>query len=414
MTAGLDPSVARGRGRGDGAAMTGLGGTGQGGRETVSHPPVAQLDALTALRFLAAAYVVLFHYDRFFFPDAPRRDWILLGFSGVTFFFVLSGFILAHTYRAVDLADPAARARFYRARAARIAPLYLVSLLLGLPWFLAWVMKSTPPLQPLLAMGGVLAPLGLHAWLPGAACSLNCPSWSISVEVLFYVLFPVLLPLVLRRPGAYAVAALALWCVFAAFASLLWSRLAPGVSLIEPEPGGTLAILLAQAIKYDPLLHLPAFLAGLALYALFRDRRLPVPALLAASGAAFLLLLAAFPFVPQPAMHTGLTVLVWAPLILAGAAIRRGPLVSAPLVYLGRISFAVYLVHTPAYAVVGTLDRALLHGRLAANPALSAGLAVALTLAAAVLLHHLVEEPARRRILRGARPRPALAAAAAE
>lgn len=378
-----------------------------------AHQPTTPLPALTSLRFLAAFYVLVFHYDRFFFPDGPRNTAILLGHTGVTFFFVLSGFILAYTYHAVDLRDRTLRRRYLLARFARIYPAFLLSLAISLPWFAAWVLKSAPPLKWLMASGAVLAPLGLHAWVPGAACSLNCASWSISVEAFFYLLFPLLLPLVLRRPTEYALAALGLWAVFAAFGTLLWNRYAPGVSLIEPEPGGTTAILLAQGIKYDPLLRLPEFIAGLVLFAWWRQMR-PVASadeialprsrakpFLAAAALAAIVLVLIDPYVPGPLMHNGLSAIAWAPLILAGAELRGGVLASAPLVFLGRISFALYLLHLPAYAAINSLDRAL-HGAITGvSPWLGVGLATTLSLALAALVHLFVEEPARLALLNG-------------
>ncbi|MCJ2035714.1 acyltransferase family protein [Methylobacterium sp. J-068] len=364
-----------------------------------AHPPVAPLRALTALRFVAAAYVLVFHYAGFFFPGAAPPAVIGLGYSGVTFFFLLSGFILAYNYHAVDLSDRAALARFGRARVARIYPVYLVCLALSLPWFAAWVMKSAPPLQGLMAASGILAPLGLHAWVPGAACALDCPSWSVSAELFFYALFPLLLPLALRAPGRVALLTLGAWGAMSAAAILAWARYAPGLSLISPEAGAG-PVLLAQAIKYNPLLRLPEFVAGLLLYAAWTRMRMATPALLGLSTLSALALIAAAPRLPEALLHNGLTALAWAPLILAGAQIRSGPLVSPWFVFLGRISFALYLVHSPVYALVNSLDRAALGGRLAALPWLGAGLAAALALALSLALHLGVEEPARRRILR--------------
>lgn len=369
------------------------------------HPGMPHLHALTSLRFVAAAYVLAFHYDRFYFPDSAPIDAVALGYSGVTFFFVLSGFILAYNYHRVDF-GAANRARFFRARFARVCPVYLLSLLVALPWLVAWVMKSPSPLRELRGASAVLAPLGLHAWVPGAACALDCPSWSISAELFFYLLLPALLPAVLRRPGRAAGAAVAGWAAFGLLATLAWQRYGEGASLIVPEAGGTVAVLLAQAIKYNPLLRLPEFVFGLVLFVVWQRHRPPVAVLVMAAAAAAAVLVASLHHVPEPFLHNGLTALAWAPAILAGALIRSGPLVAPWFVFLGRISFALYLLHTPVYALLNTLDRAALGGAMAARPWLAACVATALTLAASAAVHLWVEEPARRRILdRAARPR---------
>lgn len=175
--------------------------------------------------------------------------------------------------------------------------------------------------------------------------------------------------------------------------------MAPGVSLIAPEAGGVTAQLWAQAIKYNPLLRLPEFVAGILLFAVWSRMRLPVPGLLAIALLAALGLVLGAPHLPEVALHNGLTALAWAPLILAGAALRSGPLVAPWAIFLGRISFALYLLHTPVHALLSTLDRTVLGNRLAAAPWLAAGSATLLALAAAAALHLRVEEPARRRIL---------------
>jgi len=372
------------------------------------HPAVEPLPALTSLRFLAAAYVLAFHFGGYELSRAAMPGAVFLGYSGVTFFFLLSGFILAYNYQRVDLSERPALVRFLRARVARVYPVYLLALAVGLPWFVAWTLKEAPPLQTLMASSVVLAPLGLHAWVPGAACALDCPSWSVSTELFFYAVFPLLLPLVLRRPGATALATLAAWATAVTLSILAWNRYAPGLSLIAPTTDA--AMLLSQAIKYNPLLRLPEFVAGLLLFALWRRVRPPVWGLLTGAGVAAAALVASVGTIPEVLTHNGLTALVWAPVILAGAAIRSGPLTAGWFVFLGRISFALYLLHVPAYALVSSLDRALLAGRLAGIPWLVVTLAALLSLAAAAAVHLWVEEPARRRILR---PHPRRQAATA-
>ncbi|MGC5780478.1 acyltransferase family protein [Methylobacterium sp. NFXW15] len=369
-----------------------------------AHPKVEALPALTSLRFFAAAYVVAFHYTPYYFPQVGETSFVSLGYSGVTFFFLLSGFILAYNYRDADLSQPSARSLFYRARFARVYPVFLLALMIHVPWFLAWVTKQPMPLKALMASGAILAPLGIHAWVPGAACSLDCPSWSVSVELFFYALFPILLPLVLRNPKQIALVTFAFWAAVVALATLVWQASSGGVSLISPEEGGIRPVLIAEFVKYFPLLHLPEFLAGLLLFVAWRSAPLSTPLLIVAAIGFGALIVTFARFVPEPVMHNGLTMLAWAPLILACAAFRRGPLCSAPLIFLGKISFALYLLHIPVFAFLNTADKVVLHGTLAAHPWIGIAVNSAASLVAATLVHLLVEEPMRRRIMRGARP----------
>ncbi len=370
------------------------------------HPAVEPLPALTSLRFFAAAYVVVFHSMPTYFPAAAGTSVVALGYSGVTFFFLLSGFILAYTYRDVDFRAARTRRMFYGVRLARIYPVFLLALAAHVPWFLSLAAIQPKPLQGLLLSGIVLAPLGLHAWIPGAACSLDCPSWSISVELFFYALFPALLPLVLRDPRRIAVATLALWVAIVALSTLVWQAYGGGVSLIAPEPGGVWPVLLAEFIKYFPPMHLPVFIAGLLLFVAWRSQSLPKAGLLALSCAFAVLIVATAGLVPDTVIHNGLTVLVWAPLILACTAMRRGPLCSRPLVFFGRISFALYLLHVPVMSLFDTLNRTLLDGWLGEHPYAGLTVNVLACLILSALVHATVEEPMRRWLLRGAGERP--------
>src|ERR1700676_4406589 len=94
---------------------------------TVRPPP---LYPLTAVRFLAAFCVVVFHFGGDLLPHLPVAARLIFerGYISVSFFFVLSGFILAYTYLAGTRPFPAGR--FFRARFARIYPVFLLAFLL--------------------------------------------------------------------------------------------------------------------------------------------------------------------------------------------------------------------------------------------------------------------------------------------
>ena len=93
-----------------------------------------RLDSLTTLRFFAAVHVVLFHMRVTKILDGGPwwyQNFASIGYVGVNFFFVLSGFILVYTYDGFPL-----RARqFWQARFARIYPAYVVSLMAAAPFF---------------------------------------------------------------------------------------------------------------------------------------------------------------------------------------------------------------------------------------------------------------------------------------
>ena len=232
------------------------------GDEATAHPAVQHLEALTSLRFFAAFYVLLFHYTAIR-GSIFEGQVVRLGYTGVSFFFVLSGFILAHNYHQVDFAKPGALYRYGLARVSRIYPVYLLSLLAGVPFLLASLGKMTPGVTTTRAASSlVVAPFGLQAWFPGTACSLNCPSWSISVEAFFYLMLPFLLAPIMRNPLKGLLATLSCWLAATAAYVWVWAIVSTQSSVLLSQPNPTQEIT-AQWIKYFPPGRLPEFCLGL-------------------------------------------------------------------------------------------------------------------------------------------------------
>lgn len=156
----------------------------------VTQPRAAakRLDALTSLRFFAAGAIVIHHLSGQFGVPANFTSNLNLG-QGVTFFFILSGFILAYVYPQLD--GPRAR-RFLVARIARIWPLQVVMLLATLPFALPLIRTWTVT----QGVGITLAHFTLlHAWVPDPkyGIAFDPPSWSLSAELFFYLCFPLLI-----------------------------------------------------------------------------------------------------------------------------------------------------------------------------------------------------------------------------
>ena len=102
-----------------------------------------RLPALTSLRFFAAFHVVIFHFQamQIFIGPAWFQKLSSIGYVGVSFFFVLSGFILVYTYAG----RPIVLNNFWRARFARIYPSYAFSLLVTAPFFFYAVLTMNIP-----------------------------------------------------------------------------------------------------------------------------------------------------------------------------------------------------------------------------------------------------------------------------
>ena len=141
-----------------------------------------KLPALTSLRFFAAAMIVLHHSVGSFGIEKTIQKHFPTD-QAVSFFFVLSGFILTFVYR--TLVGKKEVGRFLLARFARIWPLHVATLIIALIFLPAHFRIDT-----------FLANLFLvHAWIPiwDYFFSYNSLSWAISTEFAFYLLFPILI-----------------------------------------------------------------------------------------------------------------------------------------------------------------------------------------------------------------------------
>lgn len=228
--------------------------------QAVLAAPVQRLDALTGLRWWAALMVFLYHMREF----APLPGSIKLvfdqGYLGVTFFFVLSGFVLTWSMR------PAVRlSTFYWRRFARIWPAHMVALMLAIPVFYTF---STIPegsfLKPFDLGILLLSVVLIQGWWanPVILFSGNPAAWTLTVEALFYALHPwisrILLPL--SRYGALVLAAAAIAWAFAYRAGVLYwpeSWLADVPMPITRVPEFILGMALAWAMRsgWRPRLH---------------------------------------------------------------------------------------------------------------------------------------------------------------
>lgn len=134
-------------------------------------------DFIYLLRFIAALFVVLSHYSPI------RNSLINNGGEAVSFFFLLSGFILVVAYEKQITQNNLPVISFYVKRIARIYPLYLFALFLTLSYHFL-IQNSHSHLGLKLSFELFM----VQTWFyPG---SINYPDWSISCELFFYLLFP--------------------------------------------------------------------------------------------------------------------------------------------------------------------------------------------------------------------------------
>jgi peptidoglycan/LPS O-acetylase OafA/YrhL len=306
------------------------------------QPRPALLGALTSIRFFAAFHVLLYH----FFPDFRehgRSAWLIgSGYTGVSFFFILSGFILVYSHAREYLQGRGSAKRFYFARFARIYPVYLGALLItfALEWHLLF--------KPLHLLAVIADLLMVQSWSTKTAIFFLAPAWTLSCEAFFYCTFPFLiLRLRPRSPARAAAGVFSLW--LAGMIVPLW--------YLHHSFGWKLPLWYAERdsnllnlVQFTPIFHLPEFLAGMVLgwivVSFPPGRKLGLRLAIAGVilGLAGLWL---SPHLPYILLHDGLLIPAYAALILGLSQdnILSRALSARPLILLGEASFALYLYH---------------------------------------------------------------------
>ncbi|WP_369243775.1 acyltransferase family protein [Streptomyces sp. R41] len=343
---------------------------------------VPSLPSLTGLRWVAALLVFGLHVHNFRYFGGAGGRFLTWGFeagaAGVSFFFMLSGFVLAWSARPNDRA-----LAFWRRRIARILPVHLVIAAVALLMAYTLAHQAKPTLRQ-----GLANVLLVHSWWRPWWQTLDPVSWSLACEAFFYAAFP-LLALLLRRLGARASAALAAVSVLTVLA-LAWADAHHW---------------LRQPLYSLPAARLPEFVLGAAAARLVLIGRWRGPSLEASLALAII----GYFLVPQvtagyPA--TTCTVIGFTLLIPAAAVADLHGLPSLwrhrRLVRLGELSFAFYMVHLLVLrAGTNVLGTSPCFGVTAGLAATAVAFTVSLGLS--WVLYEAVERPARRLLLGGLR-----------
>ena len=351
------------------------------------------LKPLTALRFAAAIWVVSFHY----WPTLGGASIPMLvqkGYLGVEMFFVLSGFILSHVYLEAFGERRFRYGAFLWARIARVYPLHLV-VLLGVAALAVGAAAAGFSVDANLAHWPSFPAnlLLVQAWGLAPEAAFNHPSWSVSAEWFAYLAFPVFAWVAWRlrdRPHLAVTGALILlFGVYAVFEFLA------GFSLTK------------ATIAWGALRIVPCFAYGCAIYLLWNAGAMKTQrqALVSVAGFTLLALVLAQAGAPDGASVAAFGGVI---LALAGLTSTGSTLLSGRVgVYLGEISYSVYMVCFPwKLVVVNGAEKAL--GYADGLPLWLWLLMFAGVVPAAAVMHHLVERPCRTALRRWADQRRSL------
>ena len=368
-----------------------------------------RLPALTSLRFFAALHVCVFHM--YSMKITNPRGWFrhiaTIGYVGVSFFFVLSGFILVYTYAGRETSVR----EFWRARFARIYPAYLFSLLFTAPFYFYVCLKMHPmpipflvwPQQHLVAASSMVAVL-IQSWVPGAALAWNAPAWSLSDEAFFYLLFPALLVWLAAKTQKSWIRIIAVCWALSLAACLMYVVLNPDHAAFVDDNS---FLTWLSVLKFNPLVRLPEFVVGACCGLLFlrreadriAERKWATPLVIGGLGY-FAAVAALSSRIPYPVLHDAALTPAFV-VIIYGLALRPAwsrVLEIAPLVLLGEASYSFYLLHSNVLGWVFQPTGEQLHPSVLK---LAAGILV--PIGVALMVYRWIEQPMRRK-LRGKKP----------
>ncbi|HEX5227032.1 MAG TPA: acyltransferase [Bryobacteraceae bacterium] len=299
-----------------------------------THPVRSgHLPALTGLRFFLALWVIVNHLvgkGHVYEPAAqmlpgPLQAIMRGGYLAVPTFFVLSGFVLARTYASTRWNRQGVW-KYLIGRFARVYPVYLLSLLIVVPFI---IKAKDQPKGWLVTMHLTLT----QGWFAGHYhAGWNTPAWTLSCEMFFYLMFPLLI-VPMKKFG--------------------WVRTIGVAALACALPHLMYRVGIPDSIK--PMIHLSDFLMGIAVaraFDLLTERR-PAPSGkwlygFGLVGSALIIGYAQFlpKSVPLNTLLRPMNAILLLGLGLGGGWIAQ-VLSTRPLVYLGKASYATYILHIP-------------------------------------------------------------------
>ncbi|MBM0277272.1 acyltransferase family protein [Micromonospora tarensis] len=372
----------------------------------VTTPPKLRIPALTGLRWFAALAVFFHHSAAHDSLPEPVRRIMGAGSNGVTFFFLLSGFVIALNYfDGATRPTPRGTWNYLIGRLARVYPLYL--LVLVVVWLAVDHHSNTSRF--------LIQVLALQSWHPSLVITygINAPGWSIGVEFFLYACFP-LLVLVLRpiANNARALLAVAAATIVATFVfAALFQHFRNGLPATNPFSAH-------RWLYRTPATRLGDFTLGVVTALLLRQAKLSWSAsatrdrvlspMLTWLPLVATLLLMAWP--DRTRYYASYDALWMLPGALLFFGLGQYPqsmlgrfLSTRAVVLLGEVSFAFYLVHRPLMLAVG--EASWMDDSLPAYLAKMTVLVAFITVVAAGC-HFLWERPAQRLVNRYLRIRP--------
>ncbi len=340
-------------------------------------PQGSQINALTATRAVAALLVFIHHFGTDVFPFSLAPYFFGSGNIAVGYFFVLSGFVLYISYTGKDFSY----GNYLSKRIGRIVPIYEIALLLAVydgVAFFNYNLHSAQSVKEIL-----YSAFFVHAFIPSYPLVLNGPGWTISIEMFFYVLFPLLLVLQNKNIRIFIVLTILLFIASQYFHLKYY----PQRRALDDN--------IVDTVFFNPVIHLSQFLLGMIGGYIYNARknfaRLPgwLPSVL------FVVIVLLIAYRPENiSYHTGLIAPLFM-LLIIGIAINQPRMLGVkPFVYLGEISYGIYILQQPVYKYFDAINKAHWH----MPKQYFFWLALALLLLIASATYYTIEMPLRKKI----------------
>jgi peptidoglycan/LPS O-acetylase OafA/YrhL len=367
-----------------------------GRRDLISNQAgTSDIPELTTLRIFAALCVVVSHLHGLGAVSAERLHAILDGGRpAVSFFFVLSGFIMNHKYPRLSWRDAAASRQYAKSRFSRLYPTLVLALVIALPAGIFLVITNDSgqllklyALKDRYSLWLVLSALaqltGSTGWIPAAAINQpwNGPAWSLSCEFFFYALFPFIRPALHRRPLPILLTVIVLGWILQGF----W--IGAVKTLIAPNRAGFL-------VSQFPITHTFEFVLGVCsgiISSRLTRRRLAI--FISVMSSATLLMFGALHFFNSfMPVYYGMSPLFAAAIVataMGSGSVWLLPLRNSVLISLGHASYALYMIHVPILAMASIVGIAALFGWWW----------LPILMLASCLIHFRFAEPVRRYLL---------------
>jgi peptidoglycan/LPS O-acetylase OafA/YrhL len=314
------------------------------------------LPALTGLRSLLAITILLFHFTPagltwIRHPSFTLYPLINIGYVFVSFFFLISGFILSYNY--AGRPQPMNALDFWMARMSRLYPVYALTMLISIPMLMTeWVVRSRTDFW----MGAIATPLLMQGFFPHLATFWMTVTWTLSCEVVLYLAFPWLLRLHWpSSTGKLLALGFGFWAL----------GLVPHTMYVITNPDHFAHAadrysdgFWIDTLKYTPLPYLCTFLAGLTLGRLHEAAKLTVRSRMILGVAGFTAVwFAAYHLagqMPYILVHGGLLTPLFAAIILglSGPSPLANVFSWKPLVAVGASTYALYLLHFNVYQLL--------------------------------------------------------------